>query len=180
MNNLDYCTSVDFDSTEGSLEDEDVKGVNLLAQIYSDLVTARDVSPNTARHFDVKQTTTSTGTQEKKFSIRPGFKYIPRVVRVGEKPKERERYSGPSRAVRPHAVGGFPRHRNMTPKQREVIQEFETKTGVEILKHLPRGWTYVRPFTVPRGAEVEIKRLPHFLKTRVVSKLTEHLKHLKV
>lgn len=140
--------------------------VNVLAEVYHDLVIA--VEKPKGRESK-KKASAEEGVELKG---RLGAVYIPRILRVGER-RDRSPYDGPPRPVSPHKVGGHKRRGNMTEKQRLAVMEFEKKYDIEILKNLPGGHTYVKPFVVPTG--VNLDGLPVFIKKKIQTELVESL-----
>lgn len=144
--------------------------VNIVAEVYHDLVTAVKVKAGEPRQLRVTKhyplagggTVVDTG---------PKVIYIPRFVRVGQEPKIRLPLEGLPRPVTPHRVVGHKRKAHMTESHREAIQAFELKAGLKILSSLPEGYTYVRPFVVPKGTEGEMLKLPQFIRRRIQQRL---------
>ncbi len=133
----------------------------LLARIYHDLVTAKDVDPGVVRKVSQK------GGLPKSPEGLEGLSwiYIPRKRK--KETLEIRRPSSSPRSMTPHRVRGHKRKANMTEQQRQAIQELERETGLDILKWVPDGYTFVRPHVAPKDGSESLDKLPRFIRTRI-------------
>lgn len=143
---------------------------NILGEVYHDLVTAVEL-PHT-RYKTLGRKRSREGGEDLGLK-RPQIIYIPRVIRVGEKPKVRLPYEGPLRPITPHKVQGHRRRANLSERHRLTLMKFEAEYGISILKNLPAGFTFVRPYVVPQ--EADIQELPTFIKRRIETRLAQEL-----
>jgi hypothetical protein len=144
----------------------DITG-NLVAEVYRDLVTAVELPRNRHKKLSSKGHENSKGEIEL-LQSKPQFIYIPRVLRQGDV-EDRPLYDGPVRPITPHRVSGHLRKANMTEKHRLELLKFEQENGIQILKYIPTGYTYVRPFIIPFGGS--IIGLPTFIKRRIETQI---------
>ena len=139
---------------------------DLVAEVYHDLVTAVEIPTTRFRNLGARGTANGLDVET------PQIIYIPRIARTGQI-IDRPPYNGPDRPNRPHRVSGHRRRANMTEAQRQRILDFQEVNDINILNHLPAGFTFVRPFTVPAGAN--IRNLPQFIKRRIETQLAQRL-----
>lgn len=151
----------------------DSKIVNVLAEVYRDLVTAVEIP--TSRYNSLGRRKVSSKPDEIGPEQRPQVIYIPRVVRTGQKPEVRLPYDGPERPITPHRVEGHRRRANMTEEHRQRLLQFEREYEIKILENLPAGFTFVRPHFVPADAGESLRDLPIFIKKRIETRFTENL-----
>lgn len=135
----------------------------LTAQIYHDLVTAKDIGSR--RFRTAKEVDEGLGVRSGDPTSCVAWTYIPRVVRGKE--QEVRRPASSKRSPTPHRVSGHKRKGNLTEGHKVALKSFEDETGFEILRWLPEGYTFVRPHISPaEGAEV-IQELPRFIRRRI-------------
>jgi hypothetical protein len=132
----------------------------LMAQIYHDLVTGVEVASRPLQKGDSEKPSKLPAELSEL-----GYTPIPRVVR--RKQLEIRMLSPNPRSMQPHRVSGHKRKANMTDQQREAIRELEQETGIEILKWIPEGYTFVRPHISPAGDSQAIQGLPRFIRRRI-------------
>lgn len=169
--NLDHASW--YSTTEGlydpsRVEQKESIWVNILAEVYHDLVTAIELPVKKFRTFgggETRKTVLEEG--------QPQIIYIPRVARVGK--IERSLYQGPPRPVTPYKVGCHRRKANMTEEHRLRLMEFEKEYGIPVLAGLPGGYTVVRPYVVPAGSSEALRNSPTFIKRRIETQLRQEL-----
>jgi len=133
----------------------------LLAQVYHDLVTAKDVEPGKKR----KARTTKSLPQPPAGAEELRWIYIPRQRK--KETLEIRRPSPTPRSMTPHRVRGHKRRANMSDAQRLAIQTLEAEIGIDILKWVPEGYTFVRPHVAPKEGSECLEKLPRFIRTRI-------------
>lgn len=141
----------------------------ILSEVYHDLVTAIEKPRKKGRGKG------GLGGLDDGIEIggRFGIIYIPRVVRVGEKPLPP--YEGPPRPVTPHRVIGYRKRGNLSENHRRELLKFEGKYGISILNNLPGGYTFIRPHISPKDSEINLEDLPTFIKRRIETRLAQQL-----
>lgn len=150
-----------FSTSARSEDDLDFWG-NVIAEVYHNMVTGIPVE-------SARRGSRGEGGGIK-LKGRLGAIYIPRNVRSSRLGiDDRPRYNGPPRSDTPYRVGGHKRRANMTESHRLEIMDFEQKNDMRILDKLPDGYTWVRPFTVPEGAD--LSDIPQFIKRRMETRL---------
>lgn len=139
----------------------------LTALIYHDLVTAKEVVRSSR---SAAESTTSIARTEKPEHI-PEIRwtYIPR--RHKKEVREVRRPATTPRSMSAHRVTGHKRRAKMTDRQRCLIQDFEQETGIDILRWIPEGYTFVRPHVVPKEDSEHLQSLPRFIRTRIQQEL---------
>lgn len=144
----------------------------LIALIYRDLVIEREIRVVSCD----RDTTTRTSRTSSPADIDPSeleqskpWVYIPRVVRRVET-APRKTTDNP-REIEPHKVTGYIRRANMTDEHREEIRRFEAETGLEILRFVPEGHTFVRPHISPKADAASLQQLPRFIRARIQNDL---------
>lgn len=143
----------------------------LVCQIYHDLVTA-EVVP-TSPESEPRPLGEDRIMSERDGHI-PSWIVIPRKVRKGAKEARTEL---PEPQIRePHRVTGHLRKTPMTIAHREALLEYEHEWGVEILRMVPEGYTFVRPHMSPAITSQEFAALPRFIRYRVQQELDRVLK----
>lgn len=135
----------------------------LTAQIYHDLVTAKELEPRQFRNQGSADRKDVTKASEVSTPIE--WIYIPRTVRG--RPQEVRRPANQKRSATPHRVSGHKRRGNLTETHRTTLEEFENETGIEILRWLPEGYTFVRPHISPVDESQAIQGLPKFIRRRI-------------
>ncbi|TAK89265.1 hypothetical protein EPO04_04200 [Patescibacteria group bacterium] len=135
----------------------------LIAQIFHDLVTVR-------RQHSVAGGVQLVGEGKPEELNGVSWIYIPRTHRLKNNAEIRLPSTN-SEPRSPHRVQGHPRKGNMSEEQRFRIEEFEASTGLEVLRHLPEGHTYVRPHVSPLSDVDELSLLPKFVRTRLQNDL---------
>lgn len=174
---IDLETGTYDDFTAGITEDPNqaVWG-NIVAETYHDLVTADVIS--TTHHRPLRSSMLSVLpdiSSDISFSDSPQVIYIPRTVRTRLQTEEpREIYHG-MRHVKPHFVTDYLRRGNMSDKQKQELLKLEQQWGIQFIKNVPEGHTWVRPHVTPKGAERFIKSLPIFVKRRIETQLAAKL-----
>lgn len=141
--------------------------VCFMAETYRDLVTAEEISTTNPR--PLRTSLDREKWQPTHSNDLPHVVYIPRKVRVGQNNEPREAYDGPKRPMKPHKIEGFRRKGNMTEKHRIALLQYEEDNEVEVLRFVPEGYTWVRPFSVPKTDEPNLKELPEFIRRRIVT-----------
>lgn len=154
---------------------QESRWATILSEVYHDIVTAEEIPTTRYRRLRGPQQTPLPIPGPEDFLDEPEVIYIPRRVRVGEEEAPRLPYVGPPRPIRPHRVSGHRRRANMTNEQRLNILELERQLGINILRFIPDGHTFVRPHVSPRGAQVGFRNLPIFIKRRIETRLQEDL-----
>jgi len=144
---------------------------NIVAEVYHDIVTAKELPKN---RFKRLGDTSVDEVSEQEDT--PQVIYIPRVFRLGQEAEVRLPFDSATREVAPHRVSGHIRKGNMTEKHRLALLEFEEQNGISILKHIPDGYTFVRPFTVPVGSDMRLTELPVFIKRRIETQLQQDIR----
>lgn len=149
--------------------------VNILAEVYHDMVTADEVS--TTMFKKLKQ---PHSKNKEEFFLEETLEvvYIPRKVKVGENTEPRLPYNGTPRPIRPHRVTGHLRTANMTAAQRLNILSLEEELGIHILRFVPAGKTFVRPHVSPSEAREKFSTLPIFIKRRIETTLRQDFNRL--
>ncbi|MBI2007286.1 MAG: hypothetical protein HYS83_01095 [Candidatus Blackburnbacteria bacterium] len=144
--------------------------VLILGEVYHDLVTAIELPQTRYKDLGARRGLIKLiGRRDQ-----PQVVYIPRIVHTGR--IERPPYEGPPRPVVPHRVVGHKRRANLTEEHRLELIEFEKRTGIKVLENLPAGYTFVRPYVVPKGSEDELRNLPTFIKRKIETQLARELK----
>lgn len=142
----------------------------IIAQIYHDLVTKIELgsSPKVRSGEGV-----STASDSPKAPLKLEWTLIPRISH--RKTLEPRLPIPNSRSMQPHRVSGHRRKANMTDRQRDAIRDLEQETGIEILKWIPEGYTFVRPHISPVGDSQAIQSLPRFIRRRIQSDIEKLL-----
>lgn len=153
-------------------EQREAELINKLAEVYNILVTAVEI-PDEELETQVS-TRREIRDQDRKRG-RSRAVYIPRIIRADHRSEIRTPFEGPKRPATPHQVQGHRRRANMTERHRQAILKFEQEHGILILRNLPAGYTFVRPFVVPKDAEISMRDLPTFIKRRIETKLAQEL-----
>ncbi len=135
----------------------------LLAQLYHDLVTAKDVVPGRERRLGNKAKAAAKLPEKVAEDLK--WIYIPRKRK--KETLEIRRPAVNPRSMSPHRVSGHKRRANMTDRQREAVRALEQESGIEILRWIPEGYTFVRPHIVPADGSASIMQLPRFIRTRI-------------
>jgi hypothetical protein len=135
----------------------------LLSLLYHDLVTAKDVMPGRERRLDNKAKAAAKLPEKIAEDLR--WIYIPRKRK--KETLEIRRPAVNPRSMSPHRVSGHKRRANMTDRQREAVRALEQESGIEILRWIPEGYTFVRPHIVPADGSASIMQLPRFIRTRI-------------
>ncbi len=78
--------------------------------------------------------------------------------------------------VEPHRVSGHVRRVPMTAAHRDELLRFEEKTGLQVLRLIPKGCTFVRPHISPRVSPDTFTDLPRFIHFRIQQELEERVK----
>lgn len=152
------------------------KWATIVAETYRDLVTAKEVHI-TRRYRPLRNKEDYQGSNQMPiFQDDPQVIYIPRKVRIKDYEEPRDPYQGPPRPVKPHPVTGHSRKGDMTEKHRQELLKLEKEWGIEFVKNIPVGRTYVRPHFSPKGSEEFIRYLPIFIKRRIETQLTQSLR----
>jgi len=140
----------------------------VVAVIYHDLVTAKEVSGHRSASSGKPRGFSEDYDEE------PSWVYIPR--RVHNQPLPPRLPSEEPRFVSPHRVTGHLRHANPTPQHLAELEKFERQTRLNVLDLLKRnpGYTFVRPHVSPSWDEV--KDLPKFIHARLQSEIEEMMK----
>ncbi len=144
---------------------------NIVAEAYHDIVTAKELPKN--RFKRLGDTSINEVSEDENT---PQVIYIPRVLRLGQETEVRLPFDATTREIAPHRVSGHIRKGNMTEKHRLALVEFEEQNGISILDHIPDGYTFVRPFTVPVGSDMRLTELPIFIKRRIETQLQQEIK----
>lgn len=139
----------------------------LTALIYHDLVTAKEKEVLGPR--SVSEAVASAGLQKPEHIPELQWTYIPRTHK--KTTQEVRRPASVRRCMSAHRVHGHKRRANMSDQQRDLIRDFEHETGLEVLRWIPEGYTFVRPYVVPKEGSESIGDLPLFIRTRIQSEL---------
>lgn len=145
----------------------------VLAQVYHDLVTAIEIPPGSKR-FNQSLNTVGCSKQPDDREPTISWVYIPRKVREGEAPIRRE--AATVRSMSPHRVSGYKRKGRMTEKHRDALLEFERTTGIEVLRWMPEGFTFVRPYISPKDGSETLLGLPMFIRAKIQHALKQLLR----
>ena len=63
----------------------------------------------------------------------------------------------------------------MTEEHRQEILKFEAETGIQVLRWLPEGHTFVRPHISPNIGSDELAKLPKFIRVRMEEEIRRAL-----
>lgn len=142
----------------------------LVCQIYHDLVTAEHVRTTTS-----KEAGDSASTPDPpELSGRPTWIVIPR--RVKDTVLEPRSELADPRVCEPHRVTGHLRNVPMTLEHRQALIEYEREWGVQILRFVPEGYTFVRPHMSPAIDPEAFQTLPRFIRYRVQQELERSMR----
>lgn len=131
----------------------------LIAQIYHDLVTAREVK--------VMATDPSRGVPAYHEDSQPSWIYIPRRRILTEAPDAPREPMETPRLSEPHRVTIHPRRGIMSKAQRQKIQDWEIEHGLKVMHIANPDQTIVLPHVSPKESTVATARLPRFIKARL-------------
>ena len=132
----------------------------LMAQIYHDLVTGIEVTSRPLQKNDAEEL-----LKRPTELLESEYVPIPRVVH--RKQLEFRTPASNPRSMQPHRVSGHRRKANMTDQQKDAIRELEEEIGIDILRWIPEGYTFVRPHVSPAGDSQIIQNLPRFIRRRI-------------
>lgn len=163
--------------------DEETWLLNLLAEVYRDLVVTTEEG-KIRRRREVSAPRELPAVSEERAKPTLSFRLLPRRIRGQEAPL-RVIYSGPRRPPKLHTVSGHPRNVTMTEEHYRELLRWQDETGLRVPWHVVLkeatwddrvtppfkllekcGRTYVRPHFSPVSDEV-IASLPTFIKRRL-------------
>lgn len=136
----------------------------LMVQVYHDLVTARETEGRSERR---SQRIADSEAFEEETNAGPDITWtpIPRIIK-SRSTEPRQPLEHPRNLI-PHRVRGYRRKGEMTEKHRAVLEELERTTGLQILRWIKPGCTFVRPHISPAIEPEEIMRLPLFIRAKI-------------
>lgn len=177
LEDADWFSSFEFQNRPlgvlDPVEITDPASVALVAEVYRDLVTAVELPVE--RYLPLGGMSPRVARAGTRGDTRPQI-YIPRVTRIRGRQQEfaRSRYEGPLRPVSPHRVRGHSRKGPMTERHRQVLATWFAARDLR-MPQIPEGSTYVRPYTVPAEDPEVIRKLPVFIRRRIVGGLNPEM-----
>ena len=145
----------------------------LAAQVYHDLVTVADVAANGEQQSSIIVPTGKHGREPLSHENRfVSWRVLPRKKgKFMYTARGRAAGSTARAASEPHRVTGHLRNAPLSDTHREELKRFEATTGLEVLRFIPEGYTFVRPHVSPRASADDVLALPRFIRFRIQQRL---------